>query len=54
MIADQLIVGLIVCAAAVYLLSLLRAKKKSDCCGNQLNRKHHLQSCGVRRMDKEG
>ena len=36
MIADRLIVGLIVCAAAFYLLTLLRAKKGSDCCGNKV------------------
>jgi len=54
MIADRLIVGLIVCAAAFYLLTLLRAKKKSDCCGNQLNGKPRVQSDRIQRVHKQG
>jgi hypothetical protein len=36
MTADHFIVALIICAAVFYLITRLRAKKRSDCCGNKV------------------
>ena len=39
---DHALVALIVCGAVIFLIARIRAKKRSDCCGNKVSGKRRV------------